>query len=846
MFTRALVSVAFLVAFTTSVLAAPNLRKQTTQKSNIPKPEAECPPRSKSLYRRVRRKSYKAPGLQLFERDKTKSKPKTESDLQSDIFEAPASKRALLYYQLAKLQWNLSQQHEQRALNYDRFRGTASWPQKHKRQKAVMHAAKKLRKKAAQTLFKIIRTYPKHPKRCQVYYLLGLCFQSLEKTKIALQMYRILIRGFSKQYPACPYVPHAYLALGEYYFNNGQVRTALKSYLRVLKFRKNSVYNFALYKAAWSYYNLVMFRRSLQTFVKVIERTRNIHKTHPRVSMQRQRVMGALLRREAQRDLVMSYSQVGKPKQAFPFFSKYNSAKQARRMLKRLGDLYRAQGKYVSGIKIYVSLEQQTTSVAQKLYYQLEMLQLARRVYSMSQVFDRVLKLAQLLKRSQTKPTRSKKLKQVEQQICCEIRKMAQTRHAESQKTRRIVAKRQAAKLYSVYLKTCPRTRNSYRYHFWLGEILFQLQSYQKAAKQYTQSFQLKKTGAIAEHAAFNAVVAYGSLLPKGSKRSAGPTTQVSKRPLSSVQQQAEKASLLFLQHFPNSKNAPTVQYNYARWMYRTNRFARALPHLLGLVKKSPKNSYSMNAAHFVLDIYNIQKQWKKLQQAALQFHSNPKLGNPLFKKEVLQIVQQSSYKLCQMKSRSNNHQRSGDCFATLAAKFPRSRLADKALFNAALLYHKAKNEALEVNVRLQLLNHYPKSKLNRTNVWTLASYFSHKKKHRLAARYFGVYASRYRQSRRIFQAMLMRAKHTEQAGAQTKAIRLYREVLSQKRWRRRNPKQFAAIYFHVAKHYKTEKNYKVYSAMMKFFLKKRLGSSKQRRFAMKEYRWAQKQKKKP
>ena len=84
-------------------------------------------------------------------------------------------------------------------------------------------------------------------------------------------IYKLLVQ----RYPQSKYVADAYLAFGEYYFNNSkgqrpELMKALAAYKKSASFPENKVYLYALYKEGWCYYNLADFPQALEMFKSVI------------------------------------------------------------------------------------------------------------------------------------------------------------------------------------------------------------------------------------------------------------------------------------------------------------------------------------------------------------------------------------------------------------------------------------------------------------------------------------------------------------------------------------------------------------------------------------------------
>ena len=95
------------------------------------------------------------------------------------------------------------------------------------------------------------------------------CSPSVKKEDQAREFFHRLI----KDYPNSKYIPDAYLSFAEYYFDKGEMDNALKFYEKVEQFPKSSVYPYAVYKKGWCYINLGDYKTALETFVGVVRMT---------------------------------------------------------------------------------------------------------------------------------------------------------------------------------------------------------------------------------------------------------------------------------------------------------------------------------------------------------------------------------------------------------------------------------------------------------------------------------------------------------------------------------------------------------------------------------------------
>jgi tetratricopeptide (TPR) repeat protein len=176
------------------------------------------------------------------------------------------------------------------------------------------------------------------------------------KKQEAARAYRDLI----KNYPNSRYVPEAYLAFGEYYFDEGKIEKALMAYKKVIQYKGSKVYSYALYKTGWCYFNIHEFERALEQFVAVVK---HCDKQKSKTGQEPK------LRREALNDAVLTYSHAGKANAA-PAFFKRLAPGEARSLLEKLARMYYGHAKLQDAVFLYQHLLKQEQCSPQELVYQ--------------------------------------------------------------------------------------------------------------------------------------------------------------------------------------------------------------------------------------------------------------------------------------------------------------------------------------------------------------------------------------------------------------------------------------------------------------------------------------------
>ena len=110
----------------------------------------------------------------------------------------------------------------------------------------------------------------------EVLFKLAYMLTSVKKEDQAREFFLRLI----KDYPNSKYIPDAYLSFAEFYFNKGEMDSALRFYEKVEQFPKSSVYPYAVYKKGWCYVNLGDYKTALETFVGVVRMTQDKKAQH--------------------------------------------------------------------------------------------------------------------------------------------------------------------------------------------------------------------------------------------------------------------------------------------------------------------------------------------------------------------------------------------------------------------------------------------------------------------------------------------------------------------------------------------------------------------------------------
>ncbi len=190
----------------------------------------------------------------------------------------------------------------------------------------------------------------------EVLYYLAYEYEQAQQLDDARKVYLELIQGW----PQSKFIPNAYLAFGELFFNEAQGDPskwdlAKQSYDEVIKYPPpdNKVWGYAHYKLGYVYWNKGDFARAMSELKKTIE-----------YGMQYSQLPNAeQLAVSARRDIIPIYALAGDPKRAHDFIKPLSgdtgvNTDKTFKLMDDLGQNYLDTGHYLEGIALYQDLMQ--------------------------------------------------------------------------------------------------------------------------------------------------------------------------------------------------------------------------------------------------------------------------------------------------------------------------------------------------------------------------------------------------------------------------------------------------------------------------------------------------------
>jgi len=269
-----------------------------------------------------------------------------------------------------------------------------------------------------------------------------------KQDKQALQVFKELI----KNYPTSKHVPDAYLAFGEYYFNQGNIEKALMAYKKVTAFKEAVVYPYAVYKSGWCYYNIHEFERALKHFLLVVK---HCDREQKKTGIEPE------LRREALKDIALVYSHAKGAEHA-PDFIKHVAPDEAGEWLAKLGSMYYGAGKYKDAAIVYRHLLAGMKCSPEMLVLQKRILDCTARLGARDKVVKEAGRLVALFGQikkclRETSESENEALSSVQAESEGILRKLAVSTRSEARATKDEKTLRHSRQLARYYLKLFSR-----------------------------------------------------------------------------------------------------------------------------------------------------------------------------------------------------------------------------------------------------------------------------------------------------------------------------------------------------------------------------------------------------
>lgn len=537
------------------------------------------------------------------------------------------------------------------------------------------------------------------------------------------------------EHPTSPFVPDALVNIGDYYFELNDFGNAIKLFEKAETYTEANIYGYSIYKQAWCLYNLADYKLSLQRFIDVIE-------------LAKAKVLegqkGAIaLRREAQNELVLPYSKVGRPADAIRFLiEKADAGDRYLDIASRLATIYTEQSEFARSTELLRILMDEARKGAiggedQSYKVILFQRQIVSNAIAAGDKKGTVDEIGNLIRIYETDMARAPADFQETERD--EIKRMmlevAGTYHAEYNKTKEKRTLEFTQRLYDEYLRVFRQDENAYQLSMNNALLMLATDKYEEAAVEFEKLIQMDPSGKYADLAAEQAVLAYLKVVEAKNKQEATKLKNEAEEDLKPIELPPEDKRFATAvdrwmaivakngENAETKNNIPAARFASAKLYYNYNHFGEAAARFGTFLDKHPGHPAENDARRLLLSAYNLAGDIDNLRLYANKFDTASNVSEDL-RADIQRVKNAFNFQECQKIQADHQHIQAATCFEKYAREFPDESRSVDAIYNAALAYFEAKQVVKALETQRTIIDKYPKHELAPKAAYAIGEMF--------------------------------------------------------------------------------------------------------------------------
>jgi tetratricopeptide (TPR) repeat protein len=645
--------------------------------------------------------------------------------------------------------------------------------------------------KQAMDVYRIILgRYKDYRRRDEVLFTMGYNLYESGNKSEGVKMYWDLI----KSHPDSRFVPDAYLAMGEHYFNANDVFNAKKAYERALTFKTSKVFAFALYKLGWCDYNLGDYDSSLKKFKEVVtlatqEAARGSEGDKNKIQ----------LKREALNDMVLAFSQVDALDAAEEYYLSQVGKQKTLEYMRKLAKTYEKQGKAEMTAKSFRRLLNEYPTDPDCPAFHNSIVLAYRKMNMRDKVKQEINRLIDQYKPgtqwAEVNKDNKMAIKKANSLVEASLRDLVTSYHKEAQETKRWDTYNLARTIYAKYLETFPDSEYAYKLRWYYSDILYKMGDFYGSAQEYAKVVEKDAKGAFSEEAAYNAVLSWDKCIemrdrknedcrkwkPKEGKiklsKEESRTIKeekmdfIKKGKLSKDEMEMKEipffekkflaAADVFAKVAPKHEMYIPIRFKSAFFFYQYRHYKEMARRFGEIIERYPNNQFALRAVRLSLNTMYMKatnedepekvrtSHWKEINRWAKTFQKNKVLMNSKvakkekFAAEIQSLIEESGYNVV-LAMRKKDPLEAAKGFEQFVNDYPKSTLAHRALYAAIVIFDEADQLDLAINAGKRLLKQYKTSDRVNPTIGFLADFHNRVADFAKAAHYNEMYFAKY------------------------------------------------------------------------------------------------------
>lgn len=601
----------------------------------------------------------------------------------------------------------------------------------------------------------LLARFPSYQANDAARYALGFCLDGMEKRREAVDVYRELIA----KHPNSPWVPPAWLKIGEYYFDLGRYHEAIAAYEEAAKFKDTKYYEMALYKLAWSHFLAYEYPRAIELFKELIAHIDE---------GKGEKGLGVQLRPEAVEYLGISLADddwngdgVPDPDANVQRALSYLSGGRPfeREVLEKYADTLYAQheaAKYPMAIEAYRALiamdptHPGNAAVKEKIIATYDTMRDSEKM--IAERLDLVHSFGPGSKWYEANRSRPEVLARVDRQVELALEQAAKFYHRRAQELKAMAAAtkdekyqaaslqsyRKAADTYREYLAKFGKSQQAYEMTFYYADCLYYSFDFEQAVREYEKVRDWPGKTQYQEQAAFAVIeglekealkrVREGRMKeeevpgvfvePKVPEPKEGEgKREVKPLPIPPLTQAwigaIDKYLSLGLTR-ENDKGLPArLAYRAATEFYKYLHLEEARKRYEEIIARYPEHEVASYAAQNIINSFKLENDWESIQAWAKKIEQL-NLGKPEERAKLAEEVRLfelgAQFKEAEALFDAQEYSKAAEAFIAVVDRDPKFKYADRALQNAAIAYQKARRYDSAAKVYERIVRDYPDS----------------------------------------------------------------------------------------------------------------------------------------
>lgn len=543
-----------------------------------------------------------------------------------------------------------------------------------KNDRAGLDAADALKKKALGLAESLDRKAPDFDKHAQVLFFVG--FAQMELGREAQSV--TTLERYLKLYPRHFHSPDALRILGDLRFDRNDFAGAQTYYRRILEFRDSPIVGYSLYKLGWCSYNLSNYPKAILALEKAILWAKQVQGEEQSLN----------LTREARRDLVQIYAEVGDFRKAVGYF-KSVFGDEAIDVTKELAKELDSTGQFEKSAEIYKVLIAMRPSSAENLGFQTAIVKGNYKLRKWADVVKESGELTDRYKELIYKPSDNETAVDAEKTI----RETALAQHYELKRSdvpedaTRIM---ELDKKYLAGFEEWPTSQEPLYvlavYQLDKGRIDESADSFQK----HWNRFGDKLKEPLKEEALRNLLYTLEKVAAKEKESDK----------LTPVASDVVKYTVLYNELYPKTKYSRPIAMLRASTYFRHNQIDRGIEASQEVLDENANDESGKQAFKNLRVAYYKKKDWKKVYEWSSTMLNRPEMQ--AHASDLRQIRGEAAF--LHAEGLEGDQDASAAEFMKIADDPQMTWLRDKALYNAFVRYEKSGNkpEALAIAARLQ------------------------------------------------------------------------------------------------------------------------------------------------